>query len=460
MMAHDLLLLLPEIVVLLTAIGALIFEMLLNPRGAFVVTIVGLGIAASLSLRLIGMDTTIFGGTLRVDDLSVWAQLILLPSTALSVLLARYELRGTDREGTVYSLLCFATLGALLLAGMGDIMVLVLGILLSALAAFALVAYPRNHTATEAAMKFFVFASVTSSVMIFGLTYWYGAMGSTLLYELRYLDKIPLAGTVGLIAVLVGLGYKASLVPFHFWTPDAYEGAPLSVAAYLSVVPKIGAIFALAQIVRNLPTTTAWPSLIAVLCVLTMTYGNLAALVQQNMVRLLAYSSIAQSGYFLLGLVGVGVSPLALKSLIVYAAAYAAMNLGAFAIIAATGRHLDNFKSLGRVRPALGIVMTVFLLSLAGIPPLAGFMGKFLLLGAAMDAGFTWLAVIGIINSILSLAVYLRIVVNMYRQQHTPPKEITFLAIISPQPWVTAVWSIAFIATLSIGFGAQMLLEN
>lgn len=455
MMAHDLLLLLPEIVVLLAAVGALVFEMLLKPRSALVIVIVGLLIAAVLSLRLIGMNTTIFGGTLRVDDLTVWAQLILLPSTVLSVLLARHELRNTDREGAVYSLFCLATLGALLLAGAGDIMILVLGVLLSALAALALVAYPRNQTATEASMKFFVFASVTSSVMIFGLTYWYGATGSTLLYELSRLDKAPLAGAIGLMAVITGLGYKASLVPFHFWVPDAYDGAPVSVAAYLSVVPKIGVIFALAQIVRDLPFATDWTSIIAALCVVTMTYGNLAALAQQNMVRLLAYSSIAQSGYFLLGLIAVGSSALALKSMIVFAAAYAAMNLGAFAIVLATGRHLDQFQSLGRLRPAIGIAMVIFLLSLVGIPPLAGFVGKFLLFGAAMDAGFTWLAIIAVINSILSLAIYLRIIVAMYRKPNSAQVEMA-----PPMPLVKTVLSVVFILILSIGFGAQLLLAK
>ena len=148
-------------------------------------------------------------------------------------------------------------------------------------------------------MKFFVFASVTGGVMIFGLTYWFGGTGSTLFTDLVHLDKVPLAATIGLVAVITGLGYKASLAPFHFWAPDAYEGAPISIAAYLSVVPKIGAIFALGQVARDLPTTTGWPLVIAFVAVLTMSWGYLAALVQENVVRLLAYSSIAQAGYFL-----------------------------------------------------------------------------------------------------------------------------------------------------------------
>ncbi len=452
-MAHDLSFLIPEILVLLTAAGTLVFEMLRLPRAALAVAVAGLLLATALTLPLLGVDTSVFSGTFRIDALSVWAKLILLPATVLSLLLARAELHGSDREGTVYSLLCFTTFGALVLAGSGDMMFLVLGVLLSGLGAFALVAYPRNDAATEAAMKFFVFASVTGGVMIFGLTYWFGATGSTLLGDLAGLDKTPLAAAVGLIAVIVGLGYKASLVPFHFWAPDAYEGAPLSVAAYLSVVPKIGAIFALVQVVRDLPASGGWPFLLAAVSVLTMTFGYLAALVQDNVVRLLAYSSIAQAGYFLLGVVAVGVSPLALPALIVFSAAYAAMNLGAFSVTLRTGRTLDAFAGLGRGNPVVGVAMVLFLLSLTGIPPLAGFVGKFLLFGAAIDAHFTWLTVVAILNSVLSLAVYLRIVVPMYRRRGEAAAPMP-----THLPWNRAVWVVALIATLAVGLGAQALI--
>ena len=454
-MERDLALLIPEIIVLLTAVVALVAEMLRLPRLALAVSVAGLLLATGLTLPLLGESTSVFGGTFRIDLLSVWAKLILLPATLLAVLLARSELAGSDREGTVYSLICLVTLGSLLLAGAGDTMILVLGVLLSGLGSFALVAYPRNDTATEAAMKFFVFASVTGSVMIFGLSYWFGGTGSTLLSDLARLDAAPVAAAVGLVAVIIGLGYKASLVPFHFWAPDAYEGAPVSVAAYLSVVPKIGAILALAQVVRDLPLATGWPLVVAVVSVLTMTYGYLAALVQDSVVRLLAYSSIAQAGYFLLGIVALGTSLLAIESLIVFAAAYAAMNLGAFAVVMHIGRTRGAFSGIGRKNPAVGVAMVLFLLSLVGIPPLAGFVGKFLLFGAAMDAGFIWLVVVAILNSVLSLAVYLRIVVPMYQQRSD-----AVAAIPAPMPLVRLVWVVAFVFTLGIGLTAQVLLRQ
>ncbi|VAW90565.1 NADH-ubiquinone oxidoreductase chain N [hydrothermal vent metagenome] len=454
-MERDLALLIPEIIILLTVVFALVAEMLRLPRIALTVCIMGLLLATVQTLPLLGLDTIVFGGTFRIDTLSVWAKLILLPATVLSLLLARAELADTDREGTVYVLVCLVSLASVLLAGVGDTMVLVLGILLSGLGSFALVAYPRNDFATEAAMKFFVFASVTTSVMIFGLSYWFGGTGSTLLSELTRLDSSPTIAVIGLMAVIIGLGYKASLVPFHFWAPDAYEGAPVSIAAYLSVVPKIGAILAFAQVVRDLPLLTEWPLIIAVIAVLTMTYGYLAALVQNNVIRLLAYSSVAQAGYFLLGIVAVGVSPLATQSLIVFSAAYAAMNLGAFAIVMLIGRTLDTFKGVGRTNPMLAVAMVVFLLSLVGIPPLAGFVGKFLLFGAAIEAGFLWLTVVAILNSVLSLAVYLRIMVPMYQKNNN--NEISTSG---STPYITFVWAIALILTIGIGVSAQLLLGN
>lgn len=451
-MRQDLWMLLPEIVVVLTALAALIAGMLRRQALALPATLVGLSIATLLAVQRITEDMTVFMATFRIDDLTGWAKLILLPATMLSALLVRVEVRGTDREATVYSLLVFGTFGALALAGAGDIMFLVLGVLVTSLASFALVAYPGSTAATEAAMKYFVFGSVSGAVMIFGLTYWYGATGSTLLGEAGgFAGKWPIA-TAALVAIYVGLGYKAGLVPFHFWAPDAYDGGPLAVAAWLSIVPKVGAVFAIARVVQDMPVDTVnWQLGLATIAVISMTYGNLTALAQTNVVRLLAYSSIAQSGYFLLGLVAIGESDIAVRSLIVFSAAYAAMNIGMFAAIAAVGRELDDFQGIGRTKPWLGVAAVVFLLSLVGIPPLAGFVGKLLLFGAAIDADYTWLAVIGIVNSVLSLAVYLRVIVPMY-QPGTGEQRFT---IASSTAMVVAV---TLIFTVAVGIGAEALL--
>jgi len=450
-MKTDLVLLLPEIIIALGVVFALIAEMLRSSRLALLISLAALLLATGFTAPMLGLDTSVFDGTYRIDTLSIWAKLILLPATVLSILMVRSEMGGCDREGAIYVLLVLVTLASVLLSGAADTMILVLGVLLSGLGSFALVAYPRNDAATEASMKFFVFASVTGAIMVFGLSYWFAGTGSTLFDDLSLLSDKPVLAVLGLLAVLVGLGYKSALVPFHFWAPDAYDGAPISIAAYMSVVPKIGAIFALAQVVSDLPPSSGWPLAVSILAVLSMTYGYLAALVQSNIVRLLAYSSIAQAGYFLLAIVGIGTSKLAIPALIVFAAAYVAMNLGAFAIIMRTGRMLRDLSGIGRNHIALGVAMVIFLLSLVGIPPLAGFVGKFLLFAAAIESGFIWLVVIAILNSVLSLAVYLRMIVPMY-QQNDQGLELKFM------PLITTVWLLSLIFTIGIGLAAQALL--
>ena len=447
----DLLLLLPQLAAVATGVLALIAEMLRRPRWARLVTIAGLLVAAALALPLVGRENAVFLGTYRVDGLSTWAALVLLPATALVVPLAAQDVRGTGREGTVYALLVLTTVGALVLAGAGDVLFVVLGLLISSLGAFALVAYRRDDLGTEAALKYFVFGSVSEAVMVFGLTYWFGATGSTLLADLGRLETARLPAVAGLVGVLVGLGYKAAIAPFHFWAPDAYDGAPVSVAAYLSVVPKVGALLGLAQVARTLPAAQLdWRLLVGILAALSMTYGNLAALVQTNVVRLLAYSSIAQAGYLLLGVLAIGRSPLGLPSLVVFAAAYAAMNLGAFAVVARVGRPLEAFIGFGRASPWGGGALVVFLLSLVGVPPFAGFFGKLLLFGAAIDAGFGWVAVVAVANSVLSLGVYLRLIVPCYQS----PTSASRAAALGPVP------AVSLGLVVSLGLGVQALISR
>ena len=451
-MARDLALLIPELALSLAVVFMLFAEMARMARLALWIGLAGLAVATLATLPLLATDTTVFGGTYRIDLLSGWAKLILLPGTAASLLMARAEITGREREGSVYTLLCLVTLGALMLAGSGDVMLLVLGVVLTGLGSFALVAYPRDDAATEAGMKYLVFGAVTGSVMIYGLTFWFGGAGSTLFAGLGALEDKPVIAIAGLVAVIVGLGYKASLVPFHFWAPDAYDGAPVAIAAYLSVITKTAAIFAFAQVLRDLPQGSGWPLVIALISTVTMSYGYLAALVQTNLVRLMAYSSIAQSGYFMMGIVALGVSPLAVPGIIALGAAYVAMNIGAFAIILSAGRTLEDIRGLGRSSPVAGVAMVVFLLSLTGIPPLFGFVGKVYLFGAAIDAGYLWLAVIGILNSVLALGVYLRIVVAMYRA--VPDGELRQTA---SHPALTAVLTAAAAITLAMGLFAGLL---
>ena len=452
-MGRELSFLIPELLLASAAMLMIVAEMARAARLVLVIGLAGLAAATLLTLPVLHADTTVFSGTYRIDSLSGWAKLILLPGTALALLMTRAEIAGQDREGSVYALICLVTLGALMLAGGGDMMLLVLGVVLTGLGSFALVAFPRDDAATEAAMKYLVFGAVTGSVMIYGLSFWFGGTGSTLFSDLGTLDGKPLIAIAGLVAVIIGLGYKAALVPFHFWAPDAYDGAPISIAAYLSVITKAAAFFAFAQVLRDLPPATGWPLVLALIAAATMTYGYLAALVQTNLVRLIAYSSVAQSGYFLMAVVALGASPLALPGIIVFAAAYAAMNLGAFAVVMVAGRNLEDLRGFGRRRPIVGVAMVIFLLSLTGIPPLFGFVGKVYLFTAAVEAGFLWLAVIGILNSVLALGVYLRIVVPMY--QTGEPK--TGAGTLPQRPLLAGVLTITALITLFMGAFAGLL---
>ncbi|VAW19643.1 NADH-ubiquinone oxidoreductase chain N [hydrothermal vent metagenome] len=457
-MGRDLSLLLPELILMITVTLMLIGEMVRFSRVVLAIGLIGLALATWQSYLLLGADTFVFGGTYRINYIAIWSKLILLPATGLSLLLARGELAGRFREGSVYSLMVLVSLGALMLSGSGDVMLIVLGVVLTGLGSFALVAYPADDAATEASMKFLVYGSVAGAVMIYGVTFWYAGAGSTLFSALVTIGDKPLLAAAGLLALLVGLGYKAALVPFRFSALDVYVGAPITVAAYMSVVTKLAAIFALAQVFTYLPIATGWQWAIAILAAISMTYGYLTALVQSNLVRLLAYSSIAQSGYFLLGLVAIGFSALALDSLIIFGAAYAAMNIGAFAIILVGGRDMDKFTGLGRRSPMVGVAMVVFLLSLAGIPPLFGFFGKALLFGAAIEAGFLWLVIIAILNSVLSLAVYLRVIVAMYMSEKVTKHahEVEAMPKHKSDMATTIVWVLTLAITLLSGLITQV----
>jgi len=453
-MREDLIHILPQIIVLATSMLVLVFEILRRASGSLWTLALGLTVAAGVAISKLGTVTTAFSGTFRVDHLSLWAAIILAGAGILCTILMRQELRKTGREGTLYSLVGFSTLGSMILAGAGDMMFLILGVLISGLTGFALTAYPKTDKATEGGIKYFVYGSVTGAVMLFMLTFWAGASGSTLLSAMSESGLEPLLILLGFAGVVAGLGYSASLFPFHFWTPDVFEGAPVSVAAFVSVTPKIGTFFALSQVMRSLPTEAgSYFLILALLAALSMTYGNVVALWQNNVLRLMAYSTIAQTGYFLLGVIAIKESALAVPSLVVFGLAYAAMNIGAFAIIQQVGPKIVDFEGLARKKPFMAVAMVVFLLSLVGIPPLAGFAGKFLLFGAAIDVDYTWLAIIAILNSAISLAVYLRIINPMFFKKQ-PVLTVKDSALIR---WV---YISSFVVTVSVGIFIKFLILN
>ena len=363
---------------------------------------------------------TVFEGTVVIDGLSLVATAIMGVAGAVAVAIARPVVAGTDREGEFYAVLAASTLSGAVLASVGDAALLALALGLSSLSTFVLTGYLRASTrGNEASLKYYVYGTVAGAVMVYGLSWWFGIAGSTDLRVIgRALSDAPDAVAIASTAmVLAGLAYKASVVPLHFWAPDAYDGAPLPVAAYLSVVSKIAGLVALARVLPlALPDgLLGWPTAIAILAAATMTLGNLAMIPQRNIVRLLAYSSIAQSGYLLMGVAALHGSGEGVPALLFYAAAYGASNLAAFAVVVAVARErrsvdLSAFAGLGRAHPWWTAALILAFLSLLGIPPLAGFVGKLELFRAAIDADQAWLAVVAVVNTVVSIYPYLRVI--------------------------------------------------
>jgi NADH-quinone oxidoreductase subunit N len=327
--------------------------------------------------------------------------------------------------------------GAMLIAAASDLLVLFLGLELMVLPGYMLAGFAkRDALSTEGAIKYFLLGSFSSAILLFGLVLTWGLSGSTRVDDIaRHLADIASGGAplsaglaMGLAFMTTGVAFKIAAVPFHYWTPDAYQGSPTPVTGYLSVLPKVGAFALIIRLFIGAldPLKADWLPVIEVLAVLTMTLGNLVALTQSNVKRMLAYSSIAHTGYILMGLAAYAAGRIeGLEGILFYSVAYTFMNLGAFAVIAALQRrpgvtsHLDTFAGLGRREPLLGALMTLFLLSLTGIPPFAGFFAKaYVILGAVQAGGtMTIIAVIAVINAAMAAFYYLRVVVYMYMRE-------------------------------------------
>ena len=403
-------------------------------------------------------------GTLVIDGLSLALVGILGVAGAISIGIARPIVGGTDREGEFYAVLTASTLAGAVLGATADAALLAMALGLSSLSTFILAGYLRGSArGNEASLKYYVYGTVAGAVMVYGLSWWFGLAGSTDLRVIgRALGEAPEAAVIGSTAlVLAGLAYKASLVPLHFWTPDTYDGAPLPVAAYLSVVSKIAGLVALARVLPlALPDgLVGWPTAMAVIAAATMTVGNLAMIPQRNVVRLLAYSSIAQSGYLLMGVAALDGSDEGIPALLFYAAAFGATNLAAFAVVLAVMRErrsvdLSAFAGLGRDHPWWTATLVLAFLSLLGIPPLAGFVGKLELFRAVIDADLAWLAVVAVVNTVISLYPYLRVVAPAVLDPSPDARSRTFAG-----PPLVAAGAVTAVLTVAIGVAAEPLLQ-
>jgi proton-translocating NADH-quinone oxidoreductase chain N len=439
---RDLILFAPELILSVTAFGA--FGLALVGRGRpgsrpflLWLTLSGLALAFGATAITWGQRASLFSGLVALDELARFFRVFALLATGLVVLSAWDFLRTrTTAQAEFYSLLLFATLGAMLAASARNLVLIYLAIEAVSITSYALAGFLRGDArAAEGALKYFIYGAAASAIMLYGLTLLFGLTGTAQLGDMpRALANAgPAQSALALPAlamVLVGLGFKIALVPFHHWAPDAYEGAATPVAAFLSVGPKAAGFAILARVlILAFPAfQPQWSALLAGLAVLTMTVGNLAALGQTNVKRMLAYSSIAQAGYMLIGLAvyspagetaATRVPFAGLNGLLLFLIAYLFTNLGAFAAVAAVedrvgSTELPAFAGLFWRAPALAIALLLFLLSLIGIPPTAGFVGKLLVFGAALGQGLGWLAVAGVANSVISVYYYGRVVRAMF----------------------------------------------
>jgi NADH-quinone oxidoreductase subunit N len=405
------------------------------------VSLVGLAVVALLTLQTGTTPGTAFAGAYKVDALTTFLDLLFIAIVAMTIVFAPDYLlpRGLPLAEFAVVLL-FALTGAMLISASADLLVLFIGLELMVLPGYMLAGYHKGDGySTEGAIKYFLLGSFSSAIFLFGLAFVWGLTGTTRISEVSdALAKLAAGGglspalALGLGFMSTGVAFKIAAVPFHYWTPDAYQGSPTPVTGYLSVGPKVGAFALILRLfVEALgPLRADWVQIVIVLAVLTMTLGNLVALTQTNVKRMLAYSSIAHTGYMLVGLAAFAAGRLeGLEGLLYYGAAYSFMNLGAFAVIAALQKragvtsNLETFAGLGRREPWLAILMTLFLLSLTGIPPTAGFFAKaYVILAAvqASQAGATalgTLAVIAVLNAAAAAFYYLRVVVYMFMRE-------------------------------------------
>jgi NADH-quinone oxidoreductase subunit N len=429
----------PIVIAVLVAAAVLIVDMAMpGRRDAILVTSLGgLGLVAVAILVQAGHSGSAFGAAYSLDNLTVFLDILFVVIAAMTIMFAGdyLEPRGLPLAEFA-AVLIFAVTGGMLVAGSTDLLLLFVALELMVLPGYMLAGFARNDPySTEGAIKYFLLGSFSSAILLFGLAYVWGITGTTRVDGVTAALATAVAhGSIqpglamGLAFMTAGVAFKMAAVPFHYWTPDAYQGSPTPVTAYLSVGPKIGAFaIALRLFVGALgPLKADWLPVIIVLAAATMTLGNLVAITQDNVKRMLAYSSIAHTGYILVGLAAyAGGQQSGISAILFYGAAYTFMNMGAFAVITALQRRpgvssqISTFAGLGRRDPWLGALMALFLLSLTGIPPLAGFWAKAYVILAAVQAGgwLTALAVLAMVNAAAAAFYYLRVVVYMYMRE-------------------------------------------
>ncbi len=419
----------PEIILLAGAIIILMFSLFVSNKNVLGVFALSAIVAASLYLpQSQKVEPVLFFNMLTNDSFSLFFKEIILFITGIIILISiGYEELKEKYIGEFFFLLLNGAIAMLLAVSSNNLLMIYLSIEMLSLISYILVAFLKNNTlSSEAALKYFLFGALSTGIMLYGISLVYGLFGTT---DLAMISKAVSAGQINnlvslilLVLILAGLCFKCSLVPFHMWAPDVYQGAPTAVTAFLSVGPKAVGFAVLLRIFSNnfFHLYINWVTLVMLISIFTMTIGNVIAISQTNIKRMLAYSSIAQAGYMLIGFV-VGTAG-GIEGVLYYIFAYTLMNLGAFGCVILVSNYLksdaiEDYAGLYKKDPVTSFMLSIFLLSLTGVPPLAGFWGKFLVFNAAIQSKFILLAVVGVINSIVAAYYYMRIIKFMYLEE-------------------------------------------
>jgi len=462
----------PELLLLVVGLLLLGVDLVLpeaRKRELSVWAAVGFAIVALASpLAYLGEPQFVFGGMIGSEPLNAIFAFIFAMAAFLVALLSRDDER-LEPSGVYYALIAFAVIGMDLMVAATDFIMLYLALELTGLSLYLLSAYDRrSRFSVEAGMKYFFYGSVASAVMLYGITFIAGLTGQTLYLGVRYLFASAVMpawfGMGVLVLILAGVGFKVAMVPLHTWAPDVYEGAPTPVTAFLSVTSKAAGVMALMRLLvwiwGSLPSHAEMTSLIAALAIVTITLGNLFALRQKSFKRLLAYSSITQAGYVLVGVTAL--SPMGLTAVGFYLAIYAVTNIAAFTVLVLVSNRsgsdwLRDFVGLQQRSPALALALLVALLSLGGVPPFAGFVGKILLFAAALKSGFVWLVGAALANVLISLYYYLNAVRMAYTRAEEPVEP---LSIPVASRWVLVIATAGIILGTVLAYPLYHLLER
>ncbi len=423
--------LLPEIVAFLFSILVLMIGVFTPRTPGLTIGLAAFGALATfvvtVVLLAVRFEGSFFGNGYVVDDFALYFKLIVAISAFFAVLAAARWSEETGDAPEYLNLILSVALGGMLLVSMRDLFGIFVAVELATIPSYAMVAFDRSRReSAEGGMKYLLTGMIASSILLYGIVLIYGAGGSANLADLgqTFTGQLSPVALLGLVLLVSGFAFKVSAAPFHFWTPDAYQGAPTSAAAFLSVAPK-AAIFAilLRIFLEGMPeAATTWTVVVAVLAIVTMFIGNLLALRQRNVRRMLAYSSVAHSGYILAAfaaLQGPGIQT-AIQAVLIYSAAYLTMNMGAFLVIDLVGEEAKSYNGLFRTRPGVALSMFVFMAALVGIPPLSGFWGKAWIILAGVQSGSVLVYVtVGalVVNSVLSVPYYFGIIRNMFFEE-------------------------------------------